>query len=377
MLDLSFDADNLALIDSRDFLRLSASGQVRLSGPFWQPVLTGSAVANSGVLYFADLVNKQVIDLEDPDNADLIDERIIRERRLGAALQNRFLDSLRINDLDLNIQDNFSLRSTEANIDLEGDLRVNKLRREYRLAGTLSARRGTYNLNIGNLVNRTFNVTRGNVRYFGTPDLDAQLDIEAEHVVRPVDRGEEIPIVATITGTLRAPQLTLTNRRGPPISQSDLVSYLMFGKPAFDLSGGANQTSEAGALQWGLTALSTALSSEVERTLVSDIGLPIDYLQIRPGATPVQGSSVTATRIAAGWRLTHSVFVTLSAGFCPNDRLLNSAALGASLEWRFGPRWRSSVSVEPVEACELTTQADVLEGRRYQIGVDLLWEKEY
>jgi hypothetical protein len=115
----------------------------------------------------------------------------------------------------------------------------------------------------------------------------------------------------------------------------------------------------------------------VERTLISDIGLPIDYLQIRPGATPVRGSSVTSTTISAGWRLTRAMFITLSAGFCPNDQLLNYKALGASLEWRFGTHWRSSLSLEPVEACELTTQVDVGRGTRYQIGVDLLWEREF
>ena len=377
ILNLGIQAQSILVIDAPDFLTLSASGQLSLTGPFTQPILTGSGTANRGVLYFADLVNKQVLDLEDPDNIGLVDLAVIRERRLGSRFQNRFIDSLRIVDLDLRVQDDFYLRSTEADILLEGDLRVNKVRSEYRMAGDLRTLRGRYQLRIGNLVNRNFDVIQGNIRYFGTPDLDAQLDIVAEHRVTPVDRSEEIPIVATISGTMRAPRLTLTNRDGPPISQSDLVSYLMFGKPSFDLSGGQNQTSEQGALAWGLAALSSALSSEVERTLISDIGLPIDYLQIRPGATPIAGSSVTSTRISAGWRLTRKLFITLSAGFCPNDKLLNYKALGASLEWRFGGYWRSSVSLEPVEACQLATQPTGLNPTLYQIGVDLLWEKEY
>ncbi len=377
IINLDIQAQNILVIDAPDFLTLAASGQLSLTGSAAQPVLRGTATANRGVLYFADLVNKQVLDLEDPDNADLVDLSYIRERRLGSRFQNRFIDSLRIVDLDLRVQDDFFLRSTEADILLEGNLRVNKVRREYRLSGDLRMLRGRYQLRIGNLVNRNFDVIQGSIRYFGTPDLDAQLDIVAEHRVTPVDRGEQIPIVATISGTMRAPRLTLTNRDGPPISQSDLVSYLMFGKPAFDLSGGQNQTSEQGALAWGLAALSSALSSEVERTLISDIGLPIDFLQIRPGATPLAGSSVTATRISAGRRLTRQLFITLSAGFCPNDQLLNYKALGASLEWRFGGQWRSSVSLEPVEACELVSQASGLNPTRYQIGVDLLWEKEY
>jgi translocation and assembly module TamB len=374
ILNLDIVAQDLLVIDAPEFLTLAASGRLHLEGPLAQPVLTGSGSANRGVLYFADLVNKQVLNLEDPDNTGLVDLSYIRERRLGSRFQNRFIDSLRIVDLDLDVQDEFYLRSNEANILLEGDLRVNKAFREYRLAGELRTIRGRYQLRIG-IVTRSFEVQRGTVRYFGTPDLDAQLDITAEHRINPVDRSDPITVVATITGTMRSPRLQLTNRDGPPISQSDLVSYLMFGKPAFDLSGGQNQTSEEGALAWGLTALSSALSSEVERTLISDIGLPIDYLQIRPGSTPIAGSSVTSTRISAGWTLTPRLFITLSAGFCPNDQLLNYKALGASLEWRFSRQWRSSVSLAPSEACELSPSA--IRPTRYQIGVDLLWEREF
>src|SRR2546429_7291016 len=35
-------------------------------------------------------------------------------------------------------------------------------------------------------VTREFVVSQGTVRYFGTPDQDAALDIEAKHVVHPV-----------------------------------------------------------------------------------------------------------------------------------------------------------------------------------------------
>ena len=72
-------------------------------GPVFGATLTGNLAANSGVLYFADLVNKRIIDLEDPAYADLVDTTLIRRENLGAKFQNRFLDSLRINDLRLSM----------------------------------------------------------------------------------------------------------------------------------------------------------------------------------------------------------------------------------------------------------------------------------
>ena len=94
------------------------------------------------------------------------------------------------------------LRSAEANIQLDGEVRVSKVGREYQPIGTLQAPRGSYTLKIGP-VTRDFTVTRGEVRYIGT--LDAGLDIEARHTVRSV-RGEDIPVIASIEGTLYAPE---------------------------------------------------------------------------------------------------------------------------------------------------------------------------
>ena len=45
-------------------------------------------------------------------------------------------------------------------------------------------------------------------------------------------RGEEIPVIASIEGTLYAPKLRLESTLRPPISETDLVSYLITGYPA-------------------------------------------------------------------------------------------------------------------------------------------------
>ena len=85
-------------IDVRNFLTLVGTGDLQLEGPFFGATLTGNLHANSGVLYFADLVNKRIIDLEDPTIADLVDTTLLRRENLGAKFQNRFLDSLTIDE---------------------------------------------------------------------------------------------------------------------------------------------------------------------------------------------------------------------------------------------------------------------------------------
>ncbi len=207
----------------------------------------------------------------------------MRRANLGSRLQNRFLDSLTVRSLQLAMGPGVFLRSTEANIQLAGQLTVNKVRREYRPVGTLDAVRGTYALKIGP-VTRDFTVDSGSVRYFGTPDLNAELNISARHVVRTVRTNEEIPVIARITGTLFNPKLTLESTVRPPIPETDLASYLMFGAPASD-AGAAGQTAVQSAL--------AAFSSEFERFLISDLGVPIDYVEFQPGISAGGGAAVS------------------------------------------------------------------------------------
>ena len=363
VLNLSFRADDFAAIDARTFLTLNATGDLRLRGPFFQSTLSGNLTANSGVLYFADLVSKRIIDLEDPTIADLVDTTLLRREDLGGKFQNRFLDSLTITNLGVEMGTDVWLRSAEANIQLTGQVQLSKTRQAYTPSGTLEAVRGNYTLKIGP-VTRDFTVERGTVRYFG--DLNAALDIRASHVVRAV-RGEELPVVAVITGTLYAPKVRLESTFNPPISETDLVSYLVTGYPA----------NEAARLGFG-NALETGLSyfsSELERALIQDIGIPLDLVEIRPGVS--RGSGSTLTQLAAGWQLGSKTFLRFDAGFCPeNLGQFSYSNLGASLEFRFSREWRLQTSVEPsLQSCH--QDLGITTTNPYQIGADIRWEREF
>jgi translocation and assembly module TamB len=372
LLNLDLDASRFQALNIRNFLSLTATGKVHLGGPVLAAHASGSATVNQGFLYFADLLNKQIINLEDPTIADLVDTSLVRRANLGAAFQNRFLDSLTVDSLALTMGEGFFLRSTEANIQLAGQLVVSKLKREYRPVGTLEAVRGTYALKIGP-VTRDFTVTQGTVRYFGTPDLNAELDITAQHIVRTVRTNEEIPVVARITGTLYAPKLALESPVRPPIPETDLASYLIFGSPAGDAvaSGQINQSA--------LQNVVAAFSSEVERFLISDLGVPIDYVEFQPGIATAGGAAVS--RFAFGWRIGTRSFVTLNAGFCGGAAQSSSFGaqnFGATFEYRFSQAWRFQTSFEPTfSSCTVAGYNSYLSTSRYQIGADVFWEREF
>jgi translocation and assembly module TamB len=369
VLDLAVRATQFRAIDVRSFLSLTGTGDLELKGPVFDATLTGRLLVNNGVLYFADLINKRIVDLEDPAYADLVDTTLVRQEKLGSKFQNRFLDSLRIDGLRLEMGSDVWLRSGEANIQLEGQVRASKVRQEYQPTGTLAAPRGTYTLKIGP-VTRDFTVTRGEVNYQG--NLNAQLNIQAQHTVRPV-RGDEVPVIANITGTLYAPKLTLASTFRPPISETDLVSYLITGYPANE----ATLLGQGSLVTTGLSYFSSALSSELERALIQDIGIPIDLIEIRPGISSPTGAG-TLTQLAAGWQIGKKTFLTFNAGFCPDFSQLSYKNLGASLEFRFSREWKLQSTVEPtIQSCRPGGLTQPTVSTPYQVGLDILWEREF
>ena len=368
LLALNITTSDFKALDLRGYLALTASGRVALMGPVFGASLTGRGTVTSGVLHFADLVNKRVVNLDEPWVQDLIDTSLIRTQRLGPEFQSLFFDSLQIQNLQLTMGEDVWLRSNEANIQLSGSVTVNKVRGTYLLSGTLQAPRGTYRLIIGP-VTREFVVTHGTVRYFGTPDLDAELDIEASHVVHPLPgpgQPPEITVLAHIRGTLRLPRLTLDAERAD-YSQAELLSYLISGKPSFELGGGEGA--------FVRSAAASLLAGELERTVVSDLGVPLDYFEIRPGdpANPFSGA-----QLAAGWAIGAKTFLVLNAGFCHSSRQTRfTNALGATLQFRFSPEWRTEASFEPVRSCAIGDPDLITTTVTRQVGFDVFWERRY
>ena len=376
VLDLNIAATNFKALDLKGYLSVTASGQLALNGQVLGAALTGRGTVTSGVLHFADLVNKRVVNLDEPWVQDLIDTSLIRTQRLGPEFESVFLDSLRIQGLQLTMGSDVWLRSTEANIQLTGNVTVNKVRNNYLLSGTLQAPRGTYRLVVGP-VSREFIVTQGTVHYFGTPDLNAELDIEARHVVHPLPSaaggvgtgaggGGDITVIAHIRGTLLVPRLRLEAEQ-KDLSQSEIISYLMFGRPSFELAGGQ------GALMASTAA--SLVAGEVERTVVSDLGVPLDYFEFRPGDP---SDRYARTQLAAGWQIGNKTFLVLNAGFCRTQQVSVANTLGASLQYRISPEWRTEASFEPVGTCLVSTgvpQQNAAAQR--QVGLDLFWERRY
>ena len=171
-------------------------------------------------------------------------------------------------------------------------------------------------------VSRDFTVTHGEVRYIGT--LDAQLDIEARHTVHAV-RGDEIPVIATIQGTLYAPKLRLesTHEAADLGNRPGLL-------PHRRLSGERGQRNlDMRRAERGLAYFSSALVSELERALIQDHRRPDGPDRDPPrGVQRQRRFGVSPSSPPDGNRAARR-FVTFNAGFCPDFSQFSYENIGA------------------------------------------------
>jgi hypothetical protein len=293
------------------------------------------------------------------------------------------------------------LRSSEANINLGGALRVTTGPRRdaptspgLALAGTLTAERGTYRLNVGVALQRTFEVERGTLRFFETDaDINPALDVSAVHTVRQLNRGaRDVRVRVKIGGTLAQPTIALESADPTlQLSQSELISYLVTGTQSFGV--GENQGS----------TVSSLLLPSIGGLLSGTLGGVADVIQIETvnsagrggtgsGLAGTTGSFLGGTRLLAGWQIGDNQFLSANLGLCQFGNALSgtqggfsaqefSQSIGLKYEYRFPRALTLSAGVEPPTNAVFCSPAGTAGVRNFvptprQFGVDLLrrWE---
>jgi autotransporter translocation and assembly factor TamB len=189
-----------------------------------------------------------------------------------------------------------------------------RLRRDVVMVGELTALRGSYTV-----LGRRFDVKGGTVGFPGTPGINPTLDIQATSRIRRVE-GDPLDVNAAVQGTLTQPRVTLSSEE-QGIAQSDLVSYLIFGRPSYELATGqeawlkGTAGSFVGAAgEAGVSYLSGTLAARLGAALSQQIGL--DYLSITQAGDfgVVSGTlagSLAGTQVEVGQYLGENVFFVL------------------------------------------------------------------
>ncbi|MEX2182343.1 MAG: translocation/assembly module TamB domain-containing protein [Gemmatimonadaceae bacterium] len=353
--DVRTTARSLRVIDDPRVAEADVSWQLHLVGPLDALVLTGDVtVPNANLIIGAQ--RRQILVLAEEEVEDNIAARYAPR-----------LDGVRIR-----LGNEVRLRSPEANVQLTGTVVVAGTLDEPDVRGDIYATRGTYRLDLG-LLQRTFQVDSGRVQMNGPLSVSPSLDIQTSYVVRQAER-DDVRIGARLTGTLEQPRLVLSSADlGTTATETELISYLLFGAPSFALDG-----QSASAVRLATAALVPSLGGAAERALGGRIPF-ISELQV----TTVAGDSprdftlnsfeglLNSFALTAGTQIGTDSYLRLSGGVCRGEnRAAQSlpAWFGVAAEYIPVEKWSAQVSLSPGSSpCNrIGTFTQI-----YQFGLDL------
>jgi hypothetical protein len=278
-----------------------------------------------------------------------------------------------VNGVIVSFGSDVRLKSREANVQLAGALELfGPLDRPW-ISGSVNATRGTYRVDLGP-IKRTFRVDSGVVVLEGTPDVPAALDIYTSYVVRRSD--DDVTIGARLFGTTDRPRLTLTSNLGSATSQSEIVSYLVFGQSTFGLP-----QSRSSAQQTAQAALVPSLGGLLEGVLGTVLPF-FQTLQVstvaNEGATNLISNPIDVLNsfaVTGGRQVGSDSFFSLSGGVCRGTRVSSTGNvpfwLGTAAEYRPRRSIGAQLSIDPGPApCSRVGSF----GDTYQFGLDLTYD---
>jgi translocation and assembly module TamB len=357
--DLYLVANGATVLDNQTG-RVRADAGISARGPFDGVYVSGQARVTEGVIYLPATGGKNVVSVGDPTLMMVVDTTAQGEAELVPGTS-PLVANLRAN-VRLAIERDTWVRSKEANVEIftpddpgpleiQFDERTNALV----LRGVVGTDRGEYVFQ-----NRRFQIASGTATFLGQPEINPLLQATALYEVQ-IPAKEALTIRIVIGGTLQDLQLSLESDAQPPISQSDLISYLALGRSSSSLTQfnqGSSLTS--GGATGGFVGAGTAFISQ--RLTGIGVGVLVDQLEgeaarslgadvfdITPAdvsieaANPLNGLNglLLGTQVEAGKYVNRRTFVALTARpsvLIPADG--ERAIPGIRVEHRIGERLR-------------------------------------
>lgn len=372
------------------------SGELRLDGNLDEATLRGALTADRAIIGIPELAAKDVISLQGPDRFAALDTLVFNENGRAQRALPPFLQNLSVANVPVTMGGDVWIRSSEANINLGGQLSVTRGRIargpdaglvQLAITGPLQTVRGTYRLNLGP-VQRTFTVEQGEIRFFGETDLNPSLNISALHTVRQYsEQGlrPDVRVRVHLGGTLRQPTAELSTPDSMRVTNADLVSYLVTGGPSFEIARDGNVSATAARVLLG--SFGSVLGSKVAGGLCDDAQVTTAGLEAYQGsARDVGGGILAGSRFNCAKQVGERAFVRLDAGLCGvgqfasqnggSNALSFGEALGVKFDYLLGRGFSASVGVEPPTSAMLCASDASNSARGFvptprQVGVDL------
>ena len=324
--NLTFQAQDAELLNN-DLGEMHANANLRITGPFAHANIAGRVSVVHGVLYIPETDGKKLVGAGDPQLFSVVDTSVALERELFPA-RSRLFQGLVV-DVELTVERGTWVRSKEANVEVytDGPLQVSVQGDALTLTGAVNADRGEYTF-----LSKRFQITRGSALFIGSPDINPTVQVTAEYQVKQATNVTNIRVL--VGGTVRKPRISLESDAQPPLSQSDLLSYLAFGAS----TGSLTQIGSTGAIAGGLrgTGVINAAGSrlagvavgvgldELEGDAARSLGM--DVFNVSPGDIPIEQGQDAITQFLRGTEIEGGRYVSpstyASVVFTPGSRCL-------------------------------------------------------
>ncbi|MFW5951784.1 MAG: translocation/assembly module TamB domain-containing protein, partial [Gemmatimonadota bacterium] len=331
-LDLTAELDAFRVQEVEDESAAGLWGTVRMEGSLQEPVVTGSIRAADGAVSLAPFQQPEL-------SAGLTGTRELELGAPGTDIEPEPGDAgLRVQELTFTAGDDLWFVTEEARARLAGTLEINRSGEAVTIQGTLAGEGGTFELEAGNLLNRRFQIVSAEIRFFGSPEPNPRLDIVASRVVR-VQGGGNVDVRVQVGGTLDDPSIGLSTAGGADIPDSEILSFLLFGRSSADLA----QVTGAGGVQGaGLQGLAyTGLAEAFFADVAEEVGF-FDYflVDVLPSG---------ATYITAGVEVSSDLFLETDWPVLAPEAESQADLWAIGLEWYAGSLGVVRGAYEPIQ----------------------------
>lgn len=317
--DLAFWPRGLQVVNRRDMEAAVTGDSVALTGSYTAPLVEGTLEVDGGTVYLEEFQRSaETLSFYDRSLFEAATEGA--DRAALAVAPNPFLANLRVL-VELEVGRGNWLRSQAMNMETEGDLTVtfDRQRNELILYGAMDVVRGAYTG-----LPRPFAMTEGEFDFPGTPGFDPNVSVAAESRLRTLD-GQPMVVTADISGPLRSLRLALSSDAGPGVTEGDIYSYLLTGRPA---SAGQAQVDA------GVNLVVGRVANQIGALLAPQLRL--DHLSVSqaeqsPAAATIGASSL---QVEFGRYVRENVFLkgVYQRGYCADPALpVNSGGARAEV----------------------------------------------
>jgi translocation and assembly module TamB len=204
------------ILDS-DYVDISASGKLNLSGTTKKSKLQGELTVDQASVHLEEALPRQI------KNIEIKYFNIAQNHSLPQYVEKHEANSPVELEVKLHTLQNIRIEGNHLKSEWKGSLAVTGTPENPQLNGDLRIAQGEYDFN-----GKVFTLTQGNIHFAGAPDKKTSLYIVAS---KDIDR---IKAEIIVKGPANKPAISF--RSNPPLSQREVLSYILFNRGISDIT---------------------------------------------------------------------------------------------------------------------------------------------